>query len=85
MAPALEWQDPPRDKGAHDVIGHGYAGFHEHLDVPADPVCFRMALSRVVAPVLLLFWWASYVCRQIDEVFGAGVLDIKEGPLPFPA
>jgi hypothetical protein len=44
-----------------------------------------MAITGIVGPVVFQVWSACNVCRQVDEIIVAGILDIKEGFLPLPA
>jgi hypothetical protein len=83
MRPALQGQNPARDKRAHNVVGADIGGVIELLHVPDDPVGLVMALLGVELPVGPR-GCAGNVCRKIDEVFRTAVPDIEKGPLPGP-
>jgi hypothetical protein len=56
-----------------------------HLtDKIVNLVGFGMGVTRIVGTVVLL-WCAFDKKGKIDEIFGGGVFDIKQGFLPFAA
>jgi hypothetical protein len=54
------------------------------LHVPDDPVSFHVALLGVVSPIGS-GGGAENICRQVDEIGGAGIPNIEEGLLPRSA
>jgi hypothetical protein len=73
---ALQGKNPVRNKAAHDNISADVGGVIECLHILNDPVGLDVALLRVVPPVGL-GGGAGNICRQVDEVGGAGIPDVE--------
>jgi hypothetical protein len=55
----------------------------EPLDILKDPIGLLVGLLGVVLPIDPE-GFASNISRKINQVSGAGILDIEESPLPLP-
>ena len=80
----LQWENPARDKSAHDIVCADVGGVIELLHIPDDPVSFRMALSGIESPVGS-GGSAREIRWKVNEIEGAGIPDIEKSLLPGPA
>jgi hypothetical protein len=84
VSAALQRKNPEQDECAHDIISAEIGVPLQLLDVPDNPVCFFVAVSRVVFPVGSSRF-AEDIGQEIDKINRPRVLDIEEGFLPVPA
>jgi hypothetical protein len=84
MCAALQGQNPARDERAHYIIEADVGGLVELLYGPEYPVSFHMALPGVESPIGSRGGTGN-ICRQVDEIIGAGIPNIKESLLPGSA
>jgi hypothetical protein len=56
----------------------------EPLDILDNPVCFLVFFLGVIQPVLP-GRIVGNISREVDQILLAGILHIKESPLPLPA